>query len=837
MAPTDRLTPCALALLLAACAAPDPQRCVPGRSEFCACPGGRQGVQVCEGSGQSFTTCDCATASGGGSAGGGSAGGATGGGTTACTLVCGANGQCVNTGSTQRCACNTGYTGALCTQCASGFQDNDGNGTCLPTCATLGLTCSAHGTCTEQSGTAACTCAPAYTGLNCATCAAGFQDNDGDGVCRPACSSATCSGHGTCTDTTGQAGCACAPGYTGATCTTCSSGFQDNDGNGTCAAACTASTCAGHGTCADTSGTATCTCATGHAGATCSTCAPGFQDNDGDGSCRSACTAASCNGHGACADATGSTTCSCAPGYTGLSCSTCATGFQDNDGDGSCLANCATTTCERNSFCRDNAGAATCVCHSGYSATADGGAGCTWSGGLRDPSLIDSPSGQWQVDGGWQWNPNDGGVLTVTMCAHQGSFIQRNVVMPPASTEPLALVMTHQGSSGTQGFAVRVGQSVVMTEALQSFTQTRAYCLGEGAMTNGPTSVEVRTATIDSSGCFFQPATLEQLELVPAGGLCPAIGAVTNGDFEGGGGWLLSGGASIVPGAIDSSRGLRMSMNTECDTASAATTFSAPLASSLANAALRFKVRGTSGSVLEVSSGLSLTSAARVARITTPGALVTQTVCLPSALAGSVPLVWFNLRHVGQTSCATPEVRTVELDDMQLVSDPSCPGGDVVNGGFEMTDGVPWVVSTNTPLVANAGVLVSPSQARGGWAFWRASTGACTGSTTEQLVKVPAASASGAGAAVRFFYRRSGGAGSATFGLQSGSFVSSGAVTLLPALNWTRQVVCLPSSRAGLPVSLAFLQSGGPGTCGSAAVTERLDLDDLEVTTDSSCPP
>lgn len=450
--------------------------------------------------------------------------------------------------------------------------------------------------------------------------------------------------------------------------------------------------------------------------------------------------------------------------------------------------------------------------------------------------LTDSPAGQWQVDGGWQWNPNDGGVVGLTMCAPQGSFVQRNVVMPPASTEPLALVMSYQGSSGTQGFAAKVGQAVVVTDALQSFAQTRAYCLGEGAMTNGPTTVEVRTASIESGSCFGQSVTLDQLEIVPARSLCPAIGAVMNGDLEGAGGWWLSGTAAIVSPAIDSTRGLRLNMSTECDSASAATLVSTPLASSLPNAALRFKARGTSGSMVEVTAGPSFASSARLARITTTGTLTTHSICLSSALAGNVAVLSFALRHVGPTTCTTPEPRTVELDDVQLVSDPACAGGEVGNGGFETTDGAPWILSTSTPLFSSAAVIVSPTLARNGLAFWRASTAPCTGSTTEQLVKVPAASA-GAGPAVRFFYRRIGLTGSAGFFLQPGNYTWNIGMNLPPAPNWTRTVVCLPPSRAGFPASLNFGHSGGPGTCGSPTIVERLDLDDVEVTTDSSCPP
>ncbi len=44
----------------------------------------------------------------------------------------------------------------------------------------------------------------------------------------------------------------------------------------------------------------------------------------------------SCFGHGSCDDSAGSTSCACDEGYAGSRCAGCATGYQDNDGDGTC---------------------------------------------------------------------------------------------------------------------------------------------------------------------------------------------------------------------------------------------------------------------------------------------------------------------------------------------------------------------------------------------------------------------------------------------------------------------------------------------------------------------
>ena len=131
---------------------------------------------------------------------------------------------------------STGGAGGTGHGCPDGEQDNDGNGSCLPACATE--SCSGNGTCDDGSGTVACTCdsrfsgpacascAEGYAGADCVGCAPGFQDSDDDGTCLPACGDSTCSGHGVCDDSSGTATCMCRPGFKGSDCgTACSTGM------------------------------------------------------------------------------------------------------------------------------------------------------------------------------------------------------------------------------------------------------------------------------------------------------------------------------------------------------------------------------------------------------------------------------------------------------------------------------------------------------------------------------------------------------------------------------------------------------------------------------------
>jgi len=293
-------------------------------------------------------------------------------------LVCGPRGRCDDSGGEAECICDTGYAGTECGTCAQGYQDNDNNGTCLEDCLTADVNCNGHGACDDSSGQAVCACQLAYTGPECTQCNTGYQDNDDDEICLKDCHNARldCSIYGHCEDITGEAICVCDVGYAGDLCDRCASGYQDNDGNGTCREDCsTADLGCLHGQCQDSSGAAQCVCETGYAGDTCGECAPGYQDNDDDDVCEIGCALwnGDCGLYGTCDDTDGTPHCACYPGYTGSDCRQCDDGYQDNDGNGTCHEDCATAApdCVHGS-CSDVSGEALCVCED------------TWDGDLCD---------------------------------------------------------------------------------------------------------------------------------------------------------------------------------------------------------------------------------------------------------------------------------------------------------------------------------------------------------------------------------------------------------------------------------------------------------------------
>lgn len=87
--------------------------------------------------------------------------------TTCLANTCNGNGTCEIAENATLCACNTGYGGANCEQCAAGFQDVGG------ICEEIvcgGLVCGAFGTC--DANNTSCVCNSNMTGAECNTCGA-----------------------------------------------------------------------------------------------------------------------------------------------------------------------------------------------------------------------------------------------------------------------------------------------------------------------------------------------------------------------------------------------------------------------------------------------------------------------------------------------------------------------------------------------------------------------------------------------------------------------------------------------------------------------------------------
>ncbi len=268
--------------------------------------------------------------------------------------ICGTHGQCTSartpTAGDDSCSCDRHYTGRLCELCADGYQDNDRNETCEPTCAAAALRCDGARECDDESGFPVCSCPVGTTGDDCEFCALGYRYNGSR--CVPTCAAQglSCDANQYCSDEGDVAECRCLPGYTGPLCGECASGYDDTLREGECLPTCEVAelSCGEHSACADDVGFAYCQCDTGWAGVTCDECATGHQGAQcancsdgylrlGDEVCQPDCAVSGCDERQHCSPRAGVLACVCDLGYAGDDCTDCAVGFAA-DGNGHCTA-------------------------------------------------------------------------------------------------------------------------------------------------------------------------------------------------------------------------------------------------------------------------------------------------------------------------------------------------------------------------------------------------------------------------------------------------------------------------------------------------------------------
>ncbi len=168
------------------------------------------------------------------------------------------------------------------------------------------------------------------------------------------CESDPCNGRGICNPDDGGK-CICGTPYAGDDCSQCAPGYQDNNEDGTCEPDCETALkwmiCNPENPkCDDSSGTPMCDCG------------EGMQDYDENGVCAPACTPEFCNGNGECYDYNGSAVCYCNTGWAPPQCGACDEGYAGSD----CHQDwCSVNECQNNGYCMDEK----CQCPEGFRGT------------------------------------------------------------------------------------------------------------------------------------------------------------------------------------------------------------------------------------------------------------------------------------------------------------------------------------------------------------------------------------------------------------------------------------------------------------------------------------
>ncbi len=296
--------------------------------------------------------------------------------------TCNGHGLCYKKNNKPACQCYDSYEGDFCDECAKGFHKKDNF--CVENEKCSATFCSMHGKCDDSSGTATCMCNEGYIGEKCDSCASGFQDNDNNGTCEKDCSTANlnCQNPKICNDKSGTAICDCKTGFAGTNCDECASGFHKNGSDCVPNQACKADSCQPNGSCDDSSGTITCHCNEGYSGPLCKSCAKKYQDSNGDGVCKEDCntTCGQNDGfwptsHGKCAyESNGDAFCQCDQGWKDPfivsqftpECSECNTKNPPKDHPYGCDGDCKDFCNNGNCYIEPSTEKEQCICKSGY---------------------------------------------------------------------------------------------------------------------------------------------------------------------------------------------------------------------------------------------------------------------------------------------------------------------------------------------------------------------------------------------------------------------------------------------------------------------------------------
>ncbi len=466
------------------------------------------------------------------------------------------------------------------------------------------------------------------------------------------------------------------------------------------------------------------------------------------------------------------------------------------------------------------------------SSGSDAGSG-TSPFGLRDPGFANTPA-VWLTGGGATieaWVPPgvDPGVARFDPAKVRDAWVAQRFAMPAfSSTTSYALETIGLGGVQRDSAHVRVDNMTIGYIDLTATSWKSRICLGERAFGHDIDLVYRALENPDSSSTTVDLDHVSILE----GPECPKVGVVGNGDFSATTGWTHQfAPVQVVPEGTGGSPAAHLGgaygelMHTPV---------SIPW-KTMDRPALRFAYKGSGGLEVDTTGlsssqyypGSSLGGAMAPATALTPAFL-----CLPEWAKGVVQPLRFFLAP--PPSGSTGPGGDYVIDDVRIESEPACPTtANVFDGDFESAPtALSWRFAGDSTAASG---VVSSGDAHGGGAYAALrSDGQCKVGRAAQAITVPVSEA-GRGPAVKFWYR-SGAPEHSRSWVQTARATST---ELPPATVWTQRTICLNPYESLRPTELMFQiqgESGSRGCPGTPFAEETLAIDDVEVTTDATCP-
>jgi hypothetical protein len=468
---------------------------------------------------------------------------------------------------------------------------------------------------------------------------------------------------------------------------------------------------------------------------------------------------------------------------------------------------------------------------------------------LRDPDF--STTTTWSADDEVTLTPGAATFSLSAVCDHR--VVTQTVLTPPLSCARPLVLTVNVALDDIDRVNFVFGFGGKWYPQLFAGTPIWNICLGASAFDGEQTFAF--GGAINQAFCPALPGVTSSIKIQHLSiaedvqGTCPLPGIVKNGDFEyGAAPWTLVAGegvAEIAPGRGEgASAGARLATDHRCQQPSIQGVISLPSSAMLPNPALRIWSNGTKNAVASVRVGPRPPDHLLGATyLPGQGGPASANVCIPRWAQGTAQQFELGFAPTEYAEqCQEPLAREIIFDGISFVTDPACAtDANIFDPGFEQT-AVPssgasfWALQRYEDVpTSDVELVVDPTIAHTGKVAAR-----FTGSTP-----CPVAAMSGSvtmpgpeganGPALKFWYDAS---GTSHLGLNVVLGALSAPVALPVTTTWTQFTACLDPRLATHPDLLTFslVSEDGGGTCSDAFPVETILLDDVELTTDPSCP-
>jgi hypothetical protein len=520
-----------------------------------------------------------------------------------------------------------------------------------------------------------------------------------------------------------------------------------------------------------------------------------------------------------------------------------------------CTAATEDADCGAHAVCNEAGPGRVCECVGGY---AEQSGACVFIGAPLDRGFIEAD--KWlaldatstiNAAATGNLDPGEGVIDRAGVCGF-GGFKQTFTMPPRDKAEPFKLNVTHSivdtGFTVGGGVDIGVGDAWFEAGTLRNQFKTDSFCLGSRAY-DGPIDFRVQTTGnfLDCAGTSTATYNIDQVSVVQADD-CPADGTAVNGDFSLQSDWVfqLNSGATgvfVATGGEGNTAAAQIAQTTLCSGAQMTGTVALDDHNTHPNQAIEVFVNGTNTGRLVVS-----LAGKEIGTITASGAGKKFRLCVPRWAHGTHASLTF-LMQASQSGTCAASTKSFIIDSVEVVDEPNCQSVDNSDLGFERIANATGPVSgwglrndfINDVEGGISQIVNSGVSARTGNGSLRLSTiNECTSDPSARAAFIAPAASGANGPAIKLHSNISAANTPRTIArasVFSGNRLAS-EIDLPENSVYTESILCIPPALSGrrLTLQIALKHIDGSTSCVGNFSQEIGFFDDVEITTDASCP-